>query len=99
MERRHDLRHHRRNYDRRCGCRSGTGDMVGEMEMIYVLDALVIVLFSVNAIVWGYIAWKSLRERWAIQRAIRELQAFTDHELKDIGVTRGEIDHKVRGSG
>jgi uncharacterized protein YjiS (DUF1127 family) len=39
-------------------------------------------------------AWTSLRQvvrNWINRRALRKLEALTDHELKDIGLTRGDL--------
>ena len=38
----------------------------------------------------------SLVHEWRIYRSIEQLRAFDDHMLKDIGVTRLEIDTVVR---
>ena len=37
-----------------------------------------------------------LKEELAIRRAMRELEQFDDHALKDIGLQRGEIEGRVR---
>ena len=42
-------------------------------------------------------AFRALSERSRRRRAMEELNALTDRELADIGLTRGEIGHAVRG--
>jgi uncharacterized protein YjiS (DUF1127 family) len=39
---------------------------------------------------------RNATEEWIVKRAIAELQALDDHMLKDIGLTRGEIESCVR---
>jgi uncharacterized protein YjiS (DUF1127 family) len=39
--------------------------------------------------------WDALRAWWKRERLRRQLSGLTDHELGDIGLTRGEIDHVV----
>ena len=41
-------------------------------------------------------ALRHTTEEWMVKRAIAELQALDDHMLKDIGLTRGEIESCVR---
>jgi uncharacterized protein YjiS (DUF1127 family) len=41
-------------------------------------------------------ALRHATEEWIVTRAIAELQALDDHMLKDIGLTRGEIESCVR---
>ena len=42
-------------------------------------------------------AFRALSERSRRRRAVAELNALTDRELADIGLTRGEIGHAVDG--
>jgi len=41
-------------------------------------------------------AVRNATEEWIVKRAIKELQGLDDHMLKDIGLTRGEIEACVR---
>ena len=42
--------------------------------------------------------WQSIQEWRERQRTRNALEDLSDKELRDIGITRGEIDHIVRGS-
>ena len=41
--------------------------------------------------------WRAFRERRAQQQTIAMLQSMSDRDLKDIGLTRAEIEPAVRG--
>jgi uncharacterized protein YjiS (DUF1127 family) len=47
------------------------------------------------AILWD--RWRAFRERRVQQHTIAMLQSMSDRDLKDIGLTRGEIGPAVRG--
>lgn len=37
-----------------------------------------------------------IRHAWRVRQAAAELHAFSDYELKDIGLARCEIDYRLR---
>ena len=41
-------------------------------------------------------AFRHVTEEWIVRRAIAELQGLDDHMLRDIGLTRSEIESCVR---
>jgi len=45
----------------------------------------------------GWRWWDALFTRYSRRRAAAYLHTFDDHRLKDIGITRGQIDRAVRG--
>lgn len=40
---------------------------------------------------------KAIGHEWAISKATKALRELDDRMLRDIGITRGEIEHRVRG--
>jgi uncharacterized protein YjiS (DUF1127 family) len=45
--------------------------------------------FRIQTTSWGFL--RSLVRNWINRRALADLERLTDHELKDIGLTRGDL--------
>ena len=61
------------------------------VQKLFARSWMACVLANLDRWWMAYLTWR------VEQAAIRQLAAMSDYTLEDIGITRGEIEHAVRG--